>query len=35
MADVFGTALPAIVNGSFAAAYVAALSGVNMLGEMN
>jgi hypothetical protein len=34
MSDVFGAALPAIVTGGFAAGYVAALSGVNMLGML-
>eukprot|EP01147_Barroeca_monosierra_P011008 gene11008-3080_t len=34
MTDVFGSALPHIVTGTFAAGYVAALSGVNMLGRL-
>ena len=34
MSDVFGAALPTIVTGSFAAGYVAALSGVNMAGRL-
>jgi hypothetical protein len=32
MTDVFGSALPHIVGGGFAAGYVAALSGINMTG---
>lgn len=34
MSDTFGTALPTIVTGGFAAGYVAALSGVNMVGRL-
>lgn len=33
MSDVFGSVLPAVVHGGFAAAYVAALSGSNMAGR--
>ena len=33
MTDVFGSALPHIVGGGFAAGYVAALSGINMTGR--
>ncbi|EGD82660.1 MFS permease [Salpingoeca rosetta] len=34
MTDVFGSALPHIVTGTFAAGYVAALSGINMVGRL-
>jgi MFS family permease len=34
MSDIFATAMPAIVNGAFAASYVAALSAGNMLGRL-
>ena len=34
MNDTFGTALPAVVGGGFAASYVAALSAANMLGRL-
>lgn len=34
MTDVFGSALPHIVGGGFAAGYVAALSGINMTGPL-